>query len=59
MTLQPVSTETAEATSVRWGSPQLQFVLGWGAGVAAHAFSVYRNRNKRVTAAERSKMDPH
>jgi hypothetical protein len=31
-------------------------LLGWGAGVAAHGFSVYRNRNKRVTPAERSKL---
>lgn len=31
-------------------------LLGWGAGVAAHAASVFRNRNKRVSDADRAKL---
>jgi len=31
-------------------------LLGWGAGVAAHAASVFRNRDKRVSAADRAKL---
>lgn len=40
MTLQPVSTETAEAMSVRWGGPQLQIVLGWGPGAPVRISAV-------------------
>ena len=40
MTMQPMSTETAEATSVRWGNPQLQLVLSWGAGVPVRISTV-------------------
>lgn len=31
-------------------------LLGWGAGVAAHAASVFRNRNKRVSPSEKAKL---
>lgn len=31
-------------------------LLGWGAGVAAHAGSVFYNRNKRVTPSDRAKL---